>query len=122
MFLSGSNQNPTAIWSLQPHSMSGFPTHYRLQVQKLVSKHLFISVGPLASFGGGGGRYLGPTPAELPHLQLRGYFLDEYWSDGKTERRLVCGASGGKLGRGQLHLPQQEWVAPQLYRGPDQRG
>lgn len=85
-------------------------------------------MGPLASFGGGGGRYLGPTPAELSHLQLGGggggggYFLDEEWSDGKTEGRLVCGASGGNLGRRQLHLPQQEWVAPQLYRGPDQRG
>lgn len=81
MFLRGSKQNPVGIWSLLPHSMSGFPIHYRLQVQKLASKHLFFAVGPLASFGGGGGQYLGPTPAELPHLQLGGaaggYFLDE---------------------------------------------
>lgn len=52
--------------------MSGFQTHYGLQVQTAASKHVFIAVGPLASFGGAGGRDQGPTAVELPRQRFGG--------------------------------------------------
>lgn len=68
----GTNQNSMGAWSLLPHSMSDFQTHYGLQVQTTASKHFFIAVGPLASFGGAGRRDQGPTAAELPRQHLGG--------------------------------------------------
>lgn len=63
----GTNQNSMGTWSLLPHSMSGFQTHYGLQVQTAASKHVFI-----ASFGGAGGRDQGPTAVELPRQRFGG--------------------------------------------------
>lgn len=86
---------------------------------------------PLVSFGCGGGWRFGPAAAELPGLlggayegrrQESGYFLDEGRSEGSTERKLVSGAAGRELGRGQLHLPQQGRITPQSHCGPDPRG
>lgn len=83
------------------------------------------------SFGCGGERHCGPTATELPGLIIIGahkrrrqqwYFLDEEWSEGSTGGKPVSGAAGGKLGRGQLHLPQKGWITPQSHCGPDKRG
>lgn len=72
MLQRGTNQNSTGAWSLLPHSMSAFQTHYRLNVQTTASKNVFIAVGPLASFGGAGGRDQGPAAAEMPRQHLGG--------------------------------------------------
>lgn len=88
-------------------------------------------VCPLVSFGCGGGWHFGPAASELPGVARgayddrrheSGYFLEGKRKADRTERKHVSGAAGGELRRGQLHLPQQEWIPPQLHCGPDPRG
>lgn len=113
---------PQYVWSLWKHITDA----------KFNSFHLnLFQYRPLVSFGCGGGRHFGPAAPELPGVaggacrerqQESGYFLDEKRSDGNTERKLISCAAGGKLRRGQLHLPQERWNTPQSHCGPDPRG
>lgn len=84
---------------------------------------------PLFSFGRRGGRHCGPAAAELSdpiwraqQQQGSGYFLDEGWSEGNTDRKHVCSGAGGELGWRQLYMSQQWRISPESHYGPDQRG
>lgn len=131
-FLQVSHQSPISHWNLLPHSMFWYLRIY-ITCSEFESffSNLFHFIRVLfISCSCGRGWHFGPPTSAMPGVARGvykrrrwdwGHCMDEEWSEGCADGKLVSGAAGGKLRWRQLQLSQQGRITPQSHCGPDPR-